>query len=79
MPETVQMSTTEFIITPTETTETRATALKLIDFLKEKVTQLDTARESAEERVKMLTKELADLRETWNAVVGTMNAQLNPS
>ena len=70
------MSTTEFIITPTETTETRATALKLIDFLKEKVTQLDTARESAEQRVQSLTKELADLRETWSALVQKMNTQL---
>ena len=72
------MSTTE-TITPTETTETRATALKLIDFLKEKVTQLDTARESAEQKVQSLTKELVDLRETWSAVVEKMNAQLNPS
>jgi prefoldin subunit 5 len=71
------MSTTEFIITPAETTDTRATALRLIDFLKQKVTELDTARESAEERVRQLTKELADIKESWDELVKKMNLQLN--
>lgn len=71
------MSTTEFIITPAETTDTRATALRLIDFLKQKVTELDTARESAEERVRQLTKELADIKESWDELVQKMNLQLN--
>lgn len=57
------MSTLETTPVLNTETDTRATALRLIDFLKQKVTELYTARESAEDRVRSLTKELVDLKE----------------
>ena len=45
---------------PPETT--RSVALRLIDFLKQKVIELDTARDAAEEKVRSLMKEILELK-----------------